>query len=148
MKRTITSATELHEVIEDLEKKASCQKEELKEHFSGVMENLKPINLIKHGLQSAFSGDNKQDLLKAAIGLGSGILGRKLVMGRLGNGLLRKVIGTALEMGVIGMVVKNAEKLKEKGSDLMEKIFHKKRSSGPKLPALHDKKPANYFQKN
>ncbi|MFI5124259.1 MAG: hypothetical protein ACHQDF_02975 [Chitinophagales bacterium] len=148
MKRTITSAAELDEAIKELERKASHQKEELKEHFSGTMENLKPINLIKHGLQSAFSGNNKQDLLKAAIGLGSGILGRKLMMGRSGGGLIRKVIGAALEMGVVGMVVKNAEKLKEKGSDLIEKIFHKKRPSGPKPPAISNKKPANYFQKN
>lgn len=128
MKRTINSATELSEAIEVLERKARFQKEELKDHFSGVMENLKPINLIKHGVQSVFSGENKQDLLKAAIGLGSGILGRKLLIGKSGSSVLRKVIGAALEFGVVGVVAKNAEKIKEKGSILIDKIFHRKKS--------------------
>ena len=92
------------------------------------MENLKPINLIKHGVQSVFSGENKQDLLKAAIGLGSGILGRKLLIGKSGSSVLRKVIGAALEFGVVGVVAKNAEKIKEKGSILIDKIFHRKKS--------------------
>jgi hypothetical protein len=148
MKRTITSSAELNEAIEDLERTASFQKQELKEHFAGTMENLKPINLIKHGLQSTFSGDNKQDLLKAAIGLGSGILGRKLMMGKSGGGIIRNVIGAALEMGVVGAVVKNAEKLKGKGLELLEKIFHRKKAGGSVTPALPRKKPVNYFQKN
>ena len=148
MKRTITSSAELNEAIEDLERRVSLQKQELKEHFAGTMENLKPINLIKHGLQSTFSGENTQDLLKAAIGLGSGILGRKLMMGKSGGGIIRKVVGAALEMGVVGVVVKNAEKLKGKGSELLDKIFHKKKAGGPVPPALPGKKPVNYFQKN
>ena len=148
MKRTITSSAELNEAIEDLERRASLQKQELKEHFAGTMENLKPINLIKHGFQSTFSGENTQDLLKAAIGLGSGILGRKLMMGKSGGGIIRKVVGAALEMGVVGVVVKNAEKLKGKGSQLLDKIFHKKKTGGPVPPALPGKKPVNYFQKN
>lgn len=148
MKRTITTSAELNEAIEDLERRSSLQKQELKEQFAGTMENLKPINLIKHGLQSTFSGENKQDLLKAAIGLGSGILGRKLMMGRSGGGIIRKVIGAALEMGVVGVVVKNADKLKEKCSDLLNKIFHKKKAGGPVPPALPGKKLVNYFQKN
>lgn len=148
MKRSITSASELNEALEALERKALLQKDELKEHFSGTMENLKPVNLIKHGLQSAFSGNNKQDLLKAAIGLGSGILGRKMVMGKAGGSLLRRVLGAALEMGVVGVVVKNAEKLKEKGSGLIDKFFSKKKDPGPPPSSFSEKKPLNYFQKS
>ena len=133
MKRYISNEKELNEAIEELEKKADLQKQELKDHFSGVMENIKPINIIKHGLQSAFSGGNKTDLLKAAVGLGSGILGRKLLVGRAGGNVLRKIIGAALEFGVVGLVAKNAERIKEKGSELIEKFFHRKKSSGSGL---------------
>ncbi|HEY4153899.1 MAG TPA: hypothetical protein VGM24_00675 [Puia sp.] len=125
MKRSITTEEELNEAIRALEKKADLQKQELKDQFSGVVENMKPLNLIKHGLQSTFSGGNKPDLLKAAIGIGSGILGRRLLVGRAGGNVLRKIITAALEFGVVGLVAKNAEKLKEKGSALIEKIFHK-----------------------
>lgn len=133
MKRSITTEEELNEAIQALEKKATVQKQELKDQFSGVMDNMKPLNLIKHGLQSTFSGRNRPDLLKAAIGIGSGILGRKLLVGRAGGNVLRKIIGAALEFGVVGLVAKNAEKLKEKGSELIEKIFHKKSPTGSDL---------------
>ena len=133
MKRNISNEKELNEAIEELEKKADLQKQELKDHFSGVMENIKPINIIKHGLQSAFSGGNKTDLLKAVVGIGSGILGRKLLVGRAGGNVLRKIIGAALEFGVVGLVAKNAERIKEKGSELIEKFFHRKKSSGSGL---------------
>jgi hypothetical protein len=148
MKRYINNLAELNEAIEVLERKADLQKQELKDHFSGVMDNLKPINLIKHGLQSTFSGENKQDLLKAAIGLGSGILGRKLLMGRFGGNILRKLIGAALEFGVVGIVSKNAQKIKEKGSELIEFFFHKKKSihTGPSNSEEHQQ--VNYFPKN
>lgn len=133
MKRPITTEMELNEAIARLEKKADFQKQELKDHFSATMENMKPLNLIKHGLQSAFSGENKQDLLKAAIGVGSGILGRRLLVGKAGGTVLRKIIGTALEFGVVGVIAKNAERIKEKGSELIDKIFHKKKPSGSGL---------------
>jgi hypothetical protein len=131
MKRSITTEAELNEAIAALERKADFQKQELKEQFSATMENMKPLNLIKHGLQSTFSGENKQDLLKAAIGVGSGILGRRLLVGKAGGNILRKIIGAALEFGVVGVVAKNAERIKEKGSELIDKIFHKKKSAGP-----------------
>jgi hypothetical protein len=147
MKRKITSAMELNQAIEELEKKADFRKQELKDHFSGVMENLKPINLIKHAVQSAFSGENKQDLLKGLLGLGSGILGRKLLVGKSGNNMLRKVIGAALEFGVFGMIAKNAGKIKEKGSELIGKVFHRKKSPGPD-PLRNRNQSLNYSQKN
>jgi hypothetical protein len=131
MKRSITTEAELNEAIAALERKADFQKQELKEQFSATMENMKPLNLIKHGLQSTFSGENKQDLLKAAIGVGSGILGRRLLVGKAGGNILRKIIGAALEFGVVGVVAKNAERIKEKGSELIDKIFNKKKSAGP-----------------
>jgi hypothetical protein len=142
MKRSITNERELEEAISALEKKADDQRQALKEHFSGVMENMKPLNLIRHGLRSAFSGDNKQDLLKTVIGIGSGLLGRRLLARRAGGNVLRKIIGAALEFGVVGMVAKNAERIKEKGSELIDRILHKKKPSGsdlitdPEQPAL------------
>jgi hypothetical protein len=133
MKRSITNERELEEAISILEKKADDQRQVLKEHFSGVMENMKPLNLIRHGLQSAFSGNNKLDLMKTVIGIGSGLLGRRLLARRVGGNVLRKIIGAALEFGVVGIVAKNAERIKEKGSVLIDRILHKKKPSGSDL---------------
>ncbi|HEY4153963.1 MAG TPA: hypothetical protein VGM24_00995 [Puia sp.] len=148
MKSSIETGAELNEAIAALEKKAVFQKEELKEHFAGVMENMKPLNLIKNGLQSTFSGENKQDLLKTAIGIGSGMLGRKLLIGRAGGSILRKIFGAALEFGVVGLVAKNAEKIKLKGSEFIENLFHKKKSSRSVLLPDPDQPGSNYSRKN
>ncbi len=146
--KNIKNLNELNEAIEMLEEKAGFQKQELKEHFSGVMENLKPFNLVRHLMQSAFSGENKQDLFKAAIGLGSGILGRKLMMGKSGGGILRRVIGAAIEFGLGGIVAKNAEKIKEKGSELIERFSRRKSAKHPEPTNNSEQPPVNYFQKN
>ena len=146
--RNIRNIAELDEAIEMLEEKAKFQKQELKEYFSDVMEGLKPIHLIRHLIQSAFSGGNKQDLLKAAIGLGSGILGRKLMMGKSGGSIIRRVLGAALEFGLCGIVAKNAEKIKEKGSELIERFFRRKNSNHPELKPHSEQHTVNYFQKN
>jgi hypothetical protein len=148
MKRNINNMSELNEAIDSLERKAVLQKQELKEHFSGVMDNLKPINLIKHGIHSTFSGENKQDLIKAALGLGSGMLGRKLLLGKAGGGILRKILGAALEFGVLGVVTRNAEKIKEKGSELVGKFLNKRKSSRTDPFKKQERLPPNYSPKS
>lgn len=126
--RSISSAEELDRKIEELERKAALQKEELKGHFSATMDSLKPVNLIKHGLQSTFASANRQDLLKAVVGIGSGILGRKLMVGRAGNRVLNRMLGAAMEFGLFGYVLNHADQLKEKGASLLAKVFRKKES--------------------
>lgn len=146
--RNIRNIDELSDAIEMLEERASFQKQELKEHFSGVMESLKPLNLIRQLIHSAFSGENKQDLFKAALGLSSGILGRKLMMGKSGGGILRRLIGATLEFGLGGIVAKNAGKIKEKGAELIETFFHRKSSNHPEPKHNSEQRPVNYFPKN
>src|SRR5450755_4002558 len=114
----------LADTIEGLELKASRQKNEMQESFNSLSENLKPINLIKGGVRSVFSGDNKEDLLKAAIGLGSGFLSRKLLLGNT-KSFLGKNIGSAIQWGIAGLVSKNAEKIKEKAGDLIDKYIRR-----------------------
>jgi len=123
--KQITTAQELHEAIEELEQRKTEQLHALEHNFSELVENLKPANLIKNTLHNAFSSDDsKKNLLKTVIGLGTGFLSRKLIIGK-SVGLLRKALGAAVEFGVAGLVAKNAEKIKEKGSSFINKIFKK-----------------------
>ena len=129
MKKTITNSEELAEAIAVLELKAAAQKREIEETFHVVSENLKPLNLVKNGFRSVFSGENKGDLFNALIGLGSGLLSRKLILGKT-NGFVGKTVGKAIQWGMAGLVSKNAEKIKEKAGGIIDRLFkHKETTS-------------------
>jgi hypothetical protein len=125
MKKSIRNSEELAEAIAILELKATAQKREIEEAFHVVEEEFKPVNLVKNGFRSVFSGENKGDLLNALIGLGSGVLSRKLILGR-SNGFIGKTVGKAIQWGMAGIVSKNAEKIKEKAGEIIDRLFKKR----------------------
>jgi len=125
MKKTITNSEELAEAIAALELKAAAQKREIGEDFTALTEDLKPLNLMKNGFRSVFSGENKGDLLNALIGLGSGLLSRKLILGKT-NGFVGKTVGKAIQWGMAGLVSQNAEKIKEKAGGIIDRLFKPK----------------------
>jgi hypothetical protein len=125
MKKSIRNSEELAEAIAILEMKATAQKREIEEAFHVVEEEFKPVNLVKNGFRSVFSGENKGDLLNALIGLGSGVLSRKLILGR-SNGFIGKTVGKAIQWGMAGIVSKNAEKIKEKAGEIIDRLFKKR----------------------
>jgi hypothetical protein len=132
MKKPITNSEELAEAIAALELKAKAQRRDLEETFSAVSENLKPLNLVKNGLRSVFSGEHKGELFNALIGLGSGLLSRKLILGKT-SGFVGKTVGKAIQWGMAGLVSQNAEKIKEKAGGIIDRLFkHKAKSIKPK----------------
>jgi hypothetical protein len=128
MKKTITNSEELEEAIAALELKAEAQKREIAEAFSVVSVNLQPLNLVKNGFRSVFSGEHKGELLNALIGLGSGLLSRKLILGKT-NGFVGKTVGKAIQWGMAGLVSQNAEKIKEKAGGIIDRLFKRKAKS-------------------
>ena len=133
MKRNITNCDELNEAIAELELKAAAQKRDIQETFAAVSENLKPMNLVKSGFRSVFSGEHREDLVNALIGLGSGFLGRKLILGKA-NGFVGKTVGKAIQWGMAGLVSKNAEKIKEKAGELIDRLFRKHKTVSKDIP--------------
>jgi len=124
MKKKVTHLAELSQAIAELERKEAVQKNEIRESYQLVAENLKPGNLVKNGVRSVLSGKHNDEMLNMLIGLGTGILSKKVFFGRA-KGFLGKTAGTALEWGMAALVSKNAEKLKAKGSEWIDKIFKK-----------------------
>ncbi|HMC86697.1 MAG TPA: hypothetical protein VKI61_14315 [Chitinophagaceae bacterium] len=124
MKKKVTNSEKLAEAIAELEMKSAAQKKDIQETFKVVSENLKPLNLVKSGIRSVFSGEHKEDLVNVLIGLGSGFLSRKLIVGR-SNGFVGKTVGKAIQWGMAGLVSKNAEKIKEKAGELIDRLFRK-----------------------
>jgi len=128
MKKTITNSEELAEAIAALELKAAAQRRDIEETFHAVAEDLQPFNLVKNGLRSVFSSEHKGELLNALIGLGSGLLSRKLILGK-STGFVGKTVGKAIQWGMAGLISQNAEKIKEKAGGIIDRIFKRKAKS-------------------
>jgi hypothetical protein len=128
MKKTITNSEELAEAIAALELKAAAQRRDIEETFHAVAEDLQPFNLVKNGLRSVFSSEHKGELFNALIGLGSGLLSRKLILGK-STGFVGKTVGKAIQWGMAGLISQNAEKIKEKAGGIIDRLFKRKAKS-------------------
>jgi hypothetical protein len=135
MKKKVKNADDLAGAIAELELKATAQKKDLQETFESVSENLTPLNLVKAGVSSVFSAEHREGMFNVLIGLGTGILSRRLILGK-STGFVGKTIGKAIQWGMTGLVSKNAEKIKEKAGELIDKIFkrHKPGSNHSPTP--------------
>ena len=97
----------------------------LKEEFTNSLDRLKPINLIKDAFKEAVTApDLKTDIINAAIGLTTGIVAKKIIIGKTLNPL-SKLLGVMLEVFVTNKVTQNAAEIKSVGSMILNKIFHK-----------------------
>jgi len=119
MNQVIKNSKDLKAAILELERKKTVQEEALLNELRTVSEGLKPLNVLK---KAASSPAVKKSLLDGAIGLGAGILSKNLIIGASG-GFLKKIVGNILEFGVAALVAKNSDKIKEKGTGLLKKIF-------------------------
>src|SRR5260221_9892143 len=113
------NAEDLSRAIAELELIAANQKKEIETTFAIVSENLKPSNLVKSGIRSVFSGTHNDELINILIGLGTGFISRKLILGKP-HGFVGKTMGKALQWGMAGLVSKNAETIKEKAGKVID----------------------------
>jgi hypothetical protein len=100
----IANTSDLDTAIKRLERKKALMEEDIKDHMHGLLENLKPTNILRHTLHEVQeSTDLKNNLLKVALGLGAGYFSRKLVVGK-SAGLVKKALGTALQYGITNFI--------------------------------------------
>jgi len=122
----ITTTEELKNAIELMEFEKLYKGQIVKEQLLIVHEALKPFNLIKSTISEATSSPYLIDnILGAAVGLASGYVSRKIVIGRSAN-VLRKLIGSALQFGVTNVVARHADTIKTFGQTIFQYFSHKK----------------------
>ena len=126
---TVRDNKSLSEAIIFLEQKRESDLFLLKEHFEFTKEQLNPINIIKEEFNDAISSPNlKGKLIKGAVGLFSGFLAKKFVIGS-GAGMVSKLAGTALQTGVTGLIMKNVPgnmgTIKDDGISMLQKGLNK-----------------------
>ena len=105
------ASEELKIAIVLLEQKRSEEKAVLKEQFSVVAENLRPVNILKRTIHEiAGSIDLKNQLLHTGVGLLAGYFTRKVLVRASSNPFL-KLAGVALQYGVTNYISQNSDVL-------------------------------------
>jgi len=116
----------LNELIIAEELKYANDLEQLKDQFNAAYESVRPINLVKKLFHEVTaSPEIKNNLVGNVIGLGTGLLSKKLLLGSLHNPV-KKVLGTVFEFAVANLVSKHSGKIKLIGGNLMKHFFKKK----------------------
>ena len=122
----IEGPVDLKTFIADLEQKKIAQEKMLIDHFNQTFESLKPINMIKNTLHElGGTPDLRSNLLDATLGVGAGLLSKKLMIGS-STSFFRKISATLVEFGIATLVAKNSDKIKTVGKGLINNFFTKK----------------------
>ena len=125
--QNITTVAGLKNAIQVLEVEQASKGQLLKEQLSVIYESLMPINILRNTLKK-FSG--KSDLIEnlsgSAMGAASGLLIKKIFIGKSGNAF-KRLLGSILQMGISNIVNQNSELIKSVGHGIINYLFGKKR---------------------
>jgi hypothetical protein len=123
---SITTTAGLKNAIFLLEIEQAEKGQILKEQFVISWESLKPINLIKGAIHDISASPYLLDnILGTAIGLTTGYLSKKIIVGGSGN-MFRKLFGSLLQFGVTNLVAQHPETIKSFSQFIIKTIFRKK----------------------
>jgi len=129
----ITTTDELKNAIQILEFDQQIREQQLKEQVYLTVESLKPVNLIKSTLHEVASSPYLIDnILGATMGLASGYISRKLVVGGSHN-IIKKLFGTILQFGVTNVVAQHTDPIKSVGQFIYQHFLKKKEVNSEKL---------------
>ncbi|MEP7255475.1 MAG: hypothetical protein ABI666_06840 [Ferruginibacter sp.] len=122
----INTVADLKSRIQQLEQQQAIEWPLLKEDLHKTYESFKLINILKSTFKEAVDvPDIKTNIINAAIGLTSGIVAKKVILGKTLNPL-SKLLGLIVEVVVSNKVAKNADGIKTIGSVIMKKLFNQK----------------------
>ncbi len=124
--QNINSVSELKAAIQLLEVEQSIKGQQLKEQLYITYESLRPVNILRKTLNEIISFSYQTDNISGgAIGLISGLLSKKLFIGKSGN-VLRKLLGSVLQFGVMNIITHNSDVIKSIGHAILQLLFPKK----------------------
>ena len=123
----LSSSAVLKDTIQLLEAEQAFEKQMLKEQFYSTYERLKPANLLRSTLQDFTSTPYLIDhILSTAVGLATGYLSKKIVVGTSGN-IIRKFLGFLMQVGVTDTIAKHPDQVKSIGQFIYKHFPGKKR---------------------
>jgi hypothetical protein len=126
----ISSGADLREAINRLEIQQSAEAKILKEQFQVAYTSVKPINLIRNIFTEASESEEiKGKIASTTAGLAAGFISKVIFQGSSKNPV-KKLIGTALMLGITNMVAKHPDTIRGIAEGVM-KIFKRHK---PKIP--------------
>ncbi len=124
--QNITSVAGLKNAIQFKEVEQAVKGQHLKEQLFFTIESIRPASLIKGTLKDLASSPKLyENILGAAAGLATGYLSKKIVIGFSG-GIVRKILGSFLQIGVTGLVAQNPGPVKLLGQYIFRHVFDRK----------------------
>lgn len=128
--KTFTSSENLNQKIALLEIQKQVQWNDLKEEFNETLEHLKPVNLIKSAFKGTYdtvthSPDIKNGIGKAAIGLTTGYLLKRLLFSAASSNPLIKLAGLAFQTASTNVIANHTDKIKSVGTKVFDFIRSK-----------------------
>ncbi len=122
---TSSSSLLLKNEIQLLEVEKAFQEQLLKEQFYATYENLKPVNLLRSTLSDVASSPFLIDhILSTAVGLATGYLSKKVVVGASGN-IFRKLLGFMMQVGVTNTVAQHPDSIRSIGQYIYHHFLNK-----------------------
>ncbi|MGG9970899.1 hypothetical protein ACQ33O_03800 [Ferruginibacter sp. SUN002] len=104
-----SAADLLNEAINETEGRQAYELKLLKAQFKCTAESMKPANLIKSSLHDAVtSPELKNNILSNAVGLATGYLSKKILVGSSHNPI-KRLLGTFLQFSIANIVAKKTD---------------------------------------
>jgi hypothetical protein len=122
--QNITSTEKLKEAIQILEEEYYVKEQELRKQLFVTYSSLKPFNILKNTLKEITSPTLIEEISGSGIGLIGGFLSRKIFVGTSGN-VIRKVLGSLLQLGVTAVVSQNSGIIHSAGMSLIQRLIQR-----------------------
>lgn len=130
--QNITPTDELKNAIQLLEVEQAAKWQLLKEQFHLTYESLKPVNLLRSTVNDIASSPYLiNNIVGNAVGLATGYLSKKIVIGASGN-IFRKLFGFVLQFGVANFIAQRPDAIKSIGQFILQHVFRKKEMNSEK----------------
>ena len=136
MHEIIETQLDLNSRIYELEIKQAEEAKLLKEQFYITVEGLRPANLLKSSFKDVATSPFLIDsVLSTAVGLGTGYLTRRIVIGA-SAGIFKKIFGYLIQIGITNYAATHTESVKSIGQSILKKVTHQ--NKGDQDPTQKD----------
>lgn len=123
--QVINNNKSLAEAIALLENVQRSEGNLLVQHFKFTVHSLNPLNMIKEKFNETISSPNlKNKIIQETIGLATGLLANKLVLGS-SNNIVKKVLATVVQTGVSRLSVVDPKSIKKNGINFLQNVLSK-----------------------
>lgn len=134
--RQLKSTEELKAAILELQAVRATEAQMMKERLNQTFESLKPANLLKNAVHEVESSPQLQDkLLTTGVALTVGQLS-KFIFQRTSNSPFKRLIGSAIMLGVTNAIAQNPQVVRNIGLVLMNLL--KRRAEKRRLRAAEE----------